>query len=313
METNDIKKYINIAKKLEVAIYTEEKLENRHKEVLLANSPRIPQFTGPKKPEYSQHPYPQPPVFSSGGYILVGIALLMFWLCYAHMKNDAPFYALLTFCIGAFFAGSEIKRLLNIKRYKEEYQYKVLQFKYYREKEREALQTYETELANARQQHQILMEKYKKEKFDYDQKVEKEMAIHTEIKKRLEDALIAHYDADKLFPKYRELVAVLTFDEYLQSGRCDSLEGSNGAYNLYEMELRQNIIIGQLNKILDNMELIKNNQYTLYQELSKANTQVEEIIFEIQELKSLAKLNSYFSMVTAIAELSPKRIHGYIG
>ena len=36
------------------------------------------------------------------------------------------------------------------------------------------------------------------------------------------------------------------FDEYLQSGRCYTLEGHEGAYNLYEEEKFKEIILTKL-------------------------------------------------------------------
>lgn len=51
------------------------------------------------------------------------------------------------------------------------------------------------------------------------------------------------YSADVVYPKYRNMVAMCTIYEYLASGRCETLDGAQGAYNLYEAEIRQNIVI----------------------------------------------------------------------
>ena len=73
------------------------------------------------------------------------------------------------------------------------------------------------------------------------------------------DALRALYNTGIIWEKYQNLVAVSTMYEYIASGRCDRLDGPYGAYNLYESELRQNIIIGQLSKIETHLEQIKEN------------------------------------------------------
>ena len=39
------------------------------------------------------------------------------------------------------------------------------------------------------------------------------------------------------------MTAMCTMYEYFVTGRCDKLSGADGAYNLYETEVRQNIII----------------------------------------------------------------------
>jgi len=115
-----------------------------------------------------------------------------------------------------------------------------------------------------------------------------------------------------VFPKYRNLVAITAIYEYLASGRCERLEGADGAYNLYEMELRQNIVIGQLSAIIDNLEEVKENQFTLYQELTASNNTLNQLVKEMREMKSNTRMTAYYSHITALAETSPKITVGYI-
>lgn len=86
-----------------------------------------------------------------------------------------------------------------------------------------------------------------------------------EKKSQAEEYLKKIYSADIIYPKYRNFVAVVTIYEYFVSGRCASLTGYEGAYNLYESELRQKIIIDSLNNVMQSLEQIKQNQYMLYQ------------------------------------------------
>ena len=90
------------------------------------------------------------------------------------------------------------------------------------------------------------------------------------------------------------------------SGRCFELEGPDGAYNLYEMELRQNVIIGQLSSIVSDLEQIRNNQFLLYQELQKANATVESVLYEVRGVRENTRLTAYFARVTALIEASSK-------
>ena len=85
------------------------------------------------------------------------------------------------------------------------------------------------------------------------------------------------YSYDIIFGKYREPVALATFYEYLMAGRCDGLEGPNGAYNLYESEIRANMIISQLSTIISQLEEIKQNQYTIYTELKGMSRSLNEL------------------------------------
>ncbi|MEE0110007.1 MAG: hypothetical protein UEP57_03830 [Oscillospiraceae bacterium] len=85
------------------------------------------------------------------------------------------------------------------------------------------------------------------------------------------------YAYNVVFGKYRDLVALSTFYEYLLSGRCSSLEGTNGAYNLYETEIRANIIISKLDRIIDSLEAIQNNQYMLYAKITEMNRSLHDL------------------------------------
>ena len=136
---------------------------------------------------------------------------------------------------------------------------------------------------------------------DIKQKSEKEYQHRQEDNKRIEDelkqtktyidkrapfiqnvhscneALKQLYSLDIIFPKYRNFVAISQIYEYYMSGRCTELEGHEGAYNIFESEVRQNIIILQLNNVLNQLEQIKQNQYMIYQALQEANSRLAQI------------------------------------
>lgn len=79
------------------------------------------------------------------------------------------------------------------------------------------------------------------------------------------------YSYDIIFGKYRDVVALSSFYEYLVSGHCATLEGTDGAYNIYESEIRANRVISQLDTVISALEDIKQNQYMMYQELRSIN------------------------------------------
>ena len=132
------------------------------------------------------------------------------------------------------------------------------------------------------------------------------MNKHKKALSQLETALANTYNENIIFPKYRNLVAISAINEYLLSERCTQLEGADGAYNLYEMELRQNIVIDKLSAIVSDLEQIKQNQYSLYKELRKSNATIDDILTETKETSRNTKLTAYFSAITALAETSPK-------
>jgi len=114
------------------------------------------------------------------------------------------------------------------------------------------------------------------------------------------------YRADIIFPKYRNMVAMCTMYEYFASGRCTELTGANGAYNLYESELRQNLIINQLENVNANLEQVKQNQYILYQGISETNQALREISADVKNIVNATydiavsnRITAYCSQITA--------------
>lgn len=116
-----------------------------------------------------------------------------------------------------------------------------------------------------------------------------------------------YYSKGIIFEKYHSLVPVCMFYEYLCSGRCDSLEGHEGAYNIYENELRMNVIIGKLDDIINSLDEIKQNQYIIAQAINNTNTHLTKIensigrcIGKLESLESNAELSTYYNEISAI-------------
>lgn len=112
------------------------------------------------------------------------------------------------------------------------------------------------------------------------------------------NALNMLYSADIIFPKYRNLIAISSFYEYFESGRCNTLIGHEGAYNIYENEIRLNRIIVQLDIVIDKLEEIKNNQYMLYDAINQTNRTNKKIM---SELKSIRNQNADILKNTSIS------------
>ena len=87
------------------------------------------------------------------------------------------------------------------------------------------------------------------------------------------------YSYNVIYDKYRyDLVAICTFAEYLRSGRCNSLQGHEGAYNIYENEIRMGIIISKLDEIITRLDRIEKNQYGIYCALKQISAQQNQIL-----------------------------------
>ena len=135
--------------------------------------------------------------------------------------------------------------------------------------------------------------------------------LYEDLDEKITTSLEELYDMDVIFPKYRNLVAITSINEYLMSGRCYELEGPDGAYNLYETELRQNLIINKLSDIADNLEKIRDNQYSLYEVLKDSNRTIKTLSEEARKLNETSKLTQYYTETVAKAAEAPKIVYAY--
>lgn len=95
--------------------------------------------------------------------------------------------------------------------------------------------------------------------------------------KESESILAKLYSYNILYPKYRQMVSVATIFEYLDSGRCFSLSGTEGAYNLYEDELRHNTIIGRLDQVINRLDRLQQTQSELCRELEDSDRVLSDV------------------------------------
>lgn len=148
--------------------------------------------------------------------------------------------------------------------------------------------------------------------FDKKRKIYEENSreITTKLNSNLSETeriLKSYYDKDIIFEKYRNLVAMTTMYEYFASGRCSELEGPNGAYNLFEQETRQNVIITNLQDINQHLGDIKNNQFVLYQAMNQGLETMNKISADISAMANSVKSIEQASQITAyFAEISAR-------
>lgn len=308
MSNIDLKEYTRRAKELETALYTQKRLMEEHNAVIEIQKPKKPinkkdNLRIPTKPNYSNYvvekqDQSENSMWAWGG--LIGGFLLLF---------INPVLGVIGIIIGGVMLASimGLNGISNSQQNAANQSYNNAMDAYNSEMKR-----YEKISAEATEEYEKEMDKYSVVIDEYKAKTSVVTEKHDSALASLETALEKLYNENVIFPKYRNMVAITTINEYLESGRCYTLEGPDGAYNLYEMELRQNIVIGQLSNIVSNLEQIRNNQFSLYEELKKSNEKVDDIIYELKVLQADTKLNAYFNYVTAVAETSPKITHGIV-
>ena len=112
------------------------------------------------------------------------------------------------------------------------------------------------------------------------------------------NSLMQIYSENVLPQKYRTLTAVATLYEYLETGRCNTIQGHGGIYDTYEVEslhLAQLQQMVQMNQTLSRME---DNQRYICQELRQANRTLSSINASLNEIE---KTNAEIAKNTAIS------------
>lgn len=298
MNSQELLEYVRRAMDLEMDVYEAQQIEDNFYQSVKAHKPRRP-----AEPRYEFGNGPLPPKEPEEDNLSV-MAIITFFgaVALACMGVFATDGRNVTEASIAFFIFSGLSIVLTVglllsrNKAMEEYQVELQKF----EEERRQYQLELNEIACRNQEKKEAYGRslvvYSEEVADFVNRsnVERNEILNT--KWELQGVLKSLYEEGPIYPKYRNLVAVSTIYEYLASGRCDQLEGPNGAYNLYEMELRQNIVIGQLSAITEHLEQIKENQYTLYYEIQNANRNSESMLSSIGDD---VKFSAYQNAATA--------------
>lgn len=107
------------------------------------------------------------------------------------------------------------------------------------------------------------------------------------------------YSLDIIHPKYRNFFAIAQIYEYLDTGRCDTLEGPNGAYNLYEQELRQNTIINRLDQVIDQLKELNETMHYICSSIQTTNNLLSQISSQIAQVEANTACIAYNSQCIA--------------
>ena len=294
MNSQELLEYVRRVKDLEIGVYEAKQIDDKFPESYVAQMPKRP-----AEPRYLSGMIPPPPQEpdeqNTGGAAAACFIVALVFLFFGINSLSA-----LNFLIAGLATIVAVGILIDGKRRQEreeeEYQAKLQEYENNLGQYQLRLSEIESENQKKRDMYEKQLVAYSEEVADYESRGKAVMHELFDAKWNLEEALISLYEEGIIYSKYRNLVAVSTIYEYLASGRCDQLEGPNGAYNLYEMELRQNIVIGQLSTITEHLEQIKENQYTLYYEIQKANRNSESMLSSIGDD---VKFSAYQNAATA--------------
>ena len=326
LKVQQLKEYLKNVFDLESSIYQTNQLKLKYQEKRANESPKEKNHILPSKPveptylnaniKFSQALKTSKILYILwyislfAGFSVGGAGLLIFAVFKGVYGSEFSGHQSLTYMfiiggIGIIIFAYITYRIFKLK---NEQQQEVLdQNKSKREKYSIELSTFERNCAEAQIRKEKAFSEYSKELTAYNYETTKTLQQLSDIEMKLKSSLYNLYSKNVIYAKYRNLVTIATLFEYIDSGRCFELEGPNGAYNLYEGELRADIIISSLNNIIANLESIKNNQYTLYESIEKANTITHEVLLNINNSQILT---AYYAKQAALAASADRYMVG---
>lgn len=124
------------------------------------------------------------------------------------------------------------------------------------------------------------------------------------------DKLEEFYSYNIIDCEYRGFVAVASLYQYFSQQRTYSLgfdpkTGDQGAYNIYQNERRQNIIIDKLDIIAEKLDTVIENQRVIAHTLKEANTRINSLSKSIKS--GFRKMESAINNQTAVLEYNAER------
>lgn len=293
MDKNDLKEYLDIVIDLESSVQLqEETIVHLKNEIAQLNNTRI-DVVKPVLPQTR----------SSGKknvrlgcfFLLVGIPSLISWYLYVvkHIHMMSFFSSVLALIIGGFctWVGSGclyegVFQAASDREYNErsERDYFAALAKYESDVKQSELLTKQNNIRISAYEHELdIMER-----------------CLGETKNTMERV----YSANIIWYKYRNLPMLCSIYEYIVSGRTDSLDGKDGAYNMLELEMRLDKLITQMDKVLAKLEAIRTNQYMLYSVVNEFNDKMNTLLCETQRLSQ-----ETLSLTQTVSEKSEKLVN----
>ena len=169
----------------------------------------------------------------------------------------------------------------------------------------ERQKNYETELAAYNNAVSADTKRVNQEQLEKD-RLNKLLPIMINERDETLSVLDQYYKKDIIFPKYRNLIAMCSFYEYFVSGRCSSLKGHEGAYNIFENEARLERICTKLDEVVQKLDEIKSNQYILFDAIQEGNKMSQQILQEsikqsrlTEEIAESSAISAQYSQIAA--------------
>ena len=152
-------------------------------------------------------------------------------------------------------------------------------------------QNYEVSLSN--EQNRVVKElAIKKDAEKYYATIQKQLKATEQVLKQL-------YSLNILHKNFRNIIAVASIYQYLDTGMCTALEGHEGAYTLYLHESWYQKLSSQLDNIIDRLDQIQANQFVLLQAVKSANERIDKLAKTSELTLAYAKATARNSEIIA--------------
>ena len=307
LQKQELIDYIKDVISIETDIATQEQIANDYAKVAEV-----------RKPQYKPNPMPNPPqspqcvtVFSTekpGPLICAGFGIFAGITALGIFGQNAPYLSgsgimneiareNMGWVIGILIVSVLLFLPLIIKKKNADQENKQngQNYSLAMEKHREKVDQIKSENAKAQSRYQEYLADWS---HSHDE-ITSFLLSPIEESKAIRDSM---YAKDIIYVKYRNLPALTSIYEYLVTGRCTELSGPNGAYNMYEDEVRKDTVISQLNTVIENLEQIRQNQYMLYQQVKAIQENTSTIASELRQIRGytvqiaqLTALNTYYA------------------
>lgn len=126
-------------------------------------------------------------------------------------------------------------------------------------------------------EQKIETERLQKE-FDEKEKLEQFIDRLYVLKEELNKILFDIYNLNIIHSSYRKIMSVATIYNLLDTKICCELEGKDGAYNMCNTETYRNQMLIKVDEILENVEIIRDINFALYEMLKNTNEILESIL-----------------------------------
>lgn len=278
LSTSELTTYLKNAVDLEASAFTQQQVLAHAEKILIANEP-VYKPAGRNGPDKPKEPVYKPEnqeterkVFKIS--IIVSIAITAAGiLCFVGQWKMGLFI---------FLEGVLVVTFLMLKR--RQIKKELVQIEAENAQQRQAydqaMEQYHHDLGHLEDVYRKEQEKaqraYEAEAVRYQAAVDAVDQLRPTLKKT-QELLETLYSHDVISEKYRTLAAVSQIYEYVTSGRVTQLEGSGGAYELYESELSQGIITDKMYLIFAQPEDIQEHQPVLYNKVKETKQMIMDI------------------------------------